>query len=241
MDHIHAVAVTDDGVFVGTHNGLWQVSEDGPATRVSAEEWDVMGLAHDGQDFLASGHPGPGMDAPGNLGLQRSPDAGVTWRGVSLVGDVDFHNLAAHGNTVAGIDSQSGLLLTSRDSGAQWVAADPAPFFDVVVLASGDIVALTAQQRWHSRDGGQTWQQVAEEAITPRVVTSHGQGLVAVDAGGRLLTAATWDAPWQVTEADLGRADGISVHGDTVAVVAEDQVLISRDGGVTFVSANTGR
>ena len=237
MDHLHAVAVTDDGIFVGAHNGLWQVSEDAAPKQVSAQAWDVMGLAHDGQSFLGSGHPGPAMDAPGNLGLQRSLDAGATWQGVSLVGDVDFHYLAAHGDTIAGIDSQSGLLLTSRDGGAQWTAAEPAPFFDVAVLASGDIVALTAQQRWHSSDGGQTWQQVAEERITPLVVTSHGQGLVAVDAGGRLLTAATWDAPWQITDTDLGRAAAIAVQDDTIAVVSEDRVLISRNGGRDFAEA----
>jgi len=44
MDHIHAVTITEDGVFVGTHNGLWQVSEDAPPTQVSAQEWDIMGV-----------------------------------------------------------------------------------------------------------------------------------------------------------------------------------------------------
>lgn len=241
MHHIHAVAVTDDGIFVGTHNGMWQVSEEEPATRVSADEWDVMGLTYDGEQFLASGHPGPEMNAPGNLGLQRSSDTGSTWTGVSLVGDVDFHRLAAHRDTIAGIDSHSGLLLSSQDGGERWRATDAARFIDVAVLDSGDVIALTADSRWRSGDGGESWQQIAEDSLIPVVVTATGQELVATDPRGRILVASAWDAPWRVIEANVGRADGIFVHGDTIAVVAEDQVLISRDGGASFAAAKTGR
>ena len=241
MDHIHVVSVTDDRVFVGAHNGLWQVSENGPATRVSDQSWDIMGLAHDGQHFLASGHPGPQMDAPGNLGLQRSPDAGATWQGVSLVGEVDFHRLAADGDTIAGIDSQTGLLLVSTDGGDRWLGSGAAPFIDVTVLSSGDIVALTEEGRWLSADGGQTWQQPSESAMTPVVLAAADDGLVAVDAEGQFLTATPWDAPWRVVEANLGRPVAIAVHGETIAVVSGDRVLVSRDRGASFVDAVTGR
>jgi hypothetical protein len=239
MDHIHVVTVTDDGVFVGTHNGLWRVSEDATASRVSDESWDIMGLAHDGQQFLASGHPGPAMNAPGNLGLQRSPDAGSTWQGVSLVGEVDFHRLAANGDTIAGIDSQTGLLLASVDGGDQWLGSGAAPFIDAAVLDSGDIVALTPDGRWRSADGGKSWQQAAEATVSPVVLAAAGNGLVAIDAAGRLLTAVSWDAPWSVADANLEGADAISVHGETIAVVSGDQVWISRDGGAGFTDAVT--
>jgi hypothetical protein len=239
MDHIHAVTITEDGVFVGTHNGLWQVSEDAPPTQVSAQEWDIMGLAHDGVDFVASGHPGPGMNAPGNLGLQRSTDSGSTWSGVSLVGEVDFHHLAAQGDTVAGIDSHTGLVLTSADRGERWRVLESGQFTDVAVLADGDIVGVSGNARWRSVDGGQSWEQITVDTVTPVVVTAAGAELVAIDSEGRLLRASSWDAPWQVTETAFGRVEWVAALGDVIAVVANGRVLISRDGGAEFTAAVT--
>ncbi|MDP1876362.1 MAG: hypothetical protein Q8M17_02220 [Actinomycetota bacterium] len=46
---------------------------------MSQDAFDVMGLVRAGERWLASGHPGEGMDAPGDLGLIESTDGGRTF------------------------------------------------------------------------------------------------------------------------------------------------------------------
>ncbi|NAE18338.1 exo-alpha-sialidase, partial [Enterococcus hirae] len=122
MDHIHGLGVDPaDGVlYAATHNGLFRVSSQGKATRVTSQRQDTMGFTVVGPNtFLGSGHPdrADNPDLPSQLGLIRSTNAARTWKAVSLVGEADFHALhVAHG-VLYGWDSSTGELMASSTQG----------------------------------------------------------------------------------------------------------------------------
>lgn len=96
--------------------------------------------------FLASGHPGPGNNEPGNRGLIESTDASKTWKTKSLVSKVDFHALDYANETIYGYDSTNGLLRVSKD-GVTW--DDRAKLRALDIAASPvdpDVVLATTQE-----------------------------------------------------------------------------------------------
>lgn len=234
MGHVHTVAVIDSEILVGTHYGLWQVSEDEDPARVSDVAWDVMGFADGDGQWFASGHPAPDQGGPADLGLQVSTDGGRTWSGRSLVGEVDFHRIAASGDTIAGINSRDGRILISDDQGATWRVNDPLPASDVAVTDDG-VLIVGPERWWVERDG------VLEEEVMalPEVATVSLDGDVAWAAtmDGGVWRASEWQGPWERITDLPGVASWIGAEGETIAVVVGDDVLISRDKAATFVPA----
>lgn len=123
LSHVHGVVVDGDGLLLGTHDGVHRVNpESGASERVGESRDDFMGFggAPDAT-LVASGHPGPGSTLPNPLGLITSSDGGQTWKSVSLLGQVDFHDLAIRGNEIVGWDTR-GPLQWSSDGGVSWQA-----------------------------------------------------------------------------------------------------------------------
>lgn len=182
VDHVHGAVLHDGALLLGTHSGLVQVDlSTGETKRRGMAQDDLMGLASNGTDLLASGHPGPGTDLPDPLGLMRSSDAGGTWQAVSLTGEVDFHGLASTGSMVAGIGTADGVLI-SQDAGATWRATGVS---DALGLAwfQGALWIATESGLVTWRDG------VIDDGA------STGQPVVALaaDAGGSSLWAVATD------------------------------------------------
>jgi hypothetical protein len=67
--HIHNLAYDGCQILIGTHEGLWGQTPGATPTQVSEDAFDVMGFTSITDRWLASGHPGEGMDAPADLGL----------------------------------------------------------------------------------------------------------------------------------------------------------------------------
>lgn len=88
LEHIHGLGINpaDGRLFIATHNGLFAAGRDQTRPELVGDTGhDIMGFSVVGADhFIGSGHPGPGQDLPGNLGLIESRDAGNTWKNVSL-------------------------------------------------------------------------------------------------------------------------------------------------------------
>ena len=79
LGHIHGIGVNpaDGRVYVGTHRGVFQLSEGQLPVLVSDRVQDFMGFTVVGPDhFLAGGHPGDESSA--SVGLIESTDAGAT-------------------------------------------------------------------------------------------------------------------------------------------------------------------
>src|ERR671919_1083814 len=121
--HVHGLGINpeDGALFVATHTGLFRAPEgEQTAQRVADRYQDTMGFTVVGPDrFLGSGHPDGREGLPPFLGLIESRDAGRTWEPISLLGERDFHVLAASGGGVRVVGSLvgtggAGLLVGER-------------------------------------------------------------------------------------------------------------------------------
>jgi hypothetical protein len=240
VSHVHGLGVdpADGAVHVATHNGLYELSEDGTAERLSKDRHDFMGFTVvDDDHFLASGHPSPGTEAARQLdrplfGLIESTDGGATWTAKSLSGEVDFHALeAAHGQ-VYGFDATNSRFLVSSD-GVDWETRSTTPIGDLAVDPDDPdrIVASSADGVIESADGGRSWTLVAG---APRVVFLdwHAErGLWGLDGQGQLhhLDGDTWHP----REALEGSPQALLVH-DTGVVAAVD------DGSTVIYRSSDG-
>ena len=238
LGHIHGIGVNpaDQEVYLGTHNGVFRVSEQQPPVLVSAAVQDFMGFTVVGPNhFLASGHPGRASSA--SVGLIESTDAGVTWAPRSLEGRADFHSLQARHGRVYGYDYPTGGLMVTTDL-AVWDTRSHVGLGDFAVSPGNPdvVVGVTEQGVIHSEDGGRSFSKPAgpvlqflswadDEVLVG--LTPHGVVHVSVD-GGR-----TWDkrgnlnAPAEAVEA---------ASGSKIYAAADSAVFVSHDGGRTFAA-----
>jgi hypothetical protein len=119
--HVHGLGLNpaDGTLNVATHFGTFRIDRDKTVQRLGSSFQDTMGFTVAGPNqFLGSGHPdvqAVRAGQPPRLGLIESNDAGVTWKPVSLSGEVDFHGLAAAHGRVYGWDSGTGRFMVSMD------------------------------------------------------------------------------------------------------------------------------
>lgn len=144
VSHIHHVKVVENKVLVLTHEGLYELVGKNDMKLVGKEKIDVMGFTTLGKALLASGHPAVGSKMPNPIGVMKSLDGGLTWKAISLVGEVDFHFLEGAGSDLYGADSQSGKLMASADSGKTWKNLGTNTYTDIAVSPdmSGVAIAL---------------------------------------------------------------------------------------------------
>lgn len=95
--HVHGLAFSPDGkrLLIPSHHGL-AIYSDGRWTKASGPEHDYMGFSVTRGAFYSSGHPAPGSTLRNPFGLLRSKDGGRSWEQLGLVGEADFHILAAN-------------------------------------------------------------------------------------------------------------------------------------------------
>ena len=235
LPHAHNVVVVEGQVFVGTHHGLYEFSEDKGFVLVS-EDFDVMGLsAYDGV-FYASGHPGRGFPFPDPVGLLASIDRGRSWQSVSLTGDVDFHLLDTVGEVMVGAAANYGVMVMSTDRGVTWGSVDWPMLSDFainpkdanqIVLATGDGLLL-------SIDGGVTFQAVPGAPAAVKVDWSNA-GLTIV-ANGDVFVSGDPGEPFTTVHTGVFDPIDVARDGDTIAIVDGHTLLVSSDAGVEFRS-----
>ncbi|WP_233492491.1 F510_1955 family glycosylhydrolase [Blastococcus sp. TF02A-30] len=238
--HIHGVAVdpADGQLLLATHDGLFEVGDDGESTHIGPVI-DLMGFAVRGPGhFLASGHPGPGVDLPEPVGLIESTDGGRTWEPRSRQGESDFHALTVSDAGVLGYD---GSLVRSAD-GDEWeqllIPATPA-----ALAAAPDgrtILATTEQGLLSSVDGGRSWVR-NDGAPLLQVVdwADDGMNVAGVDSSGAVWTSAdaarTWQAGPKLESPPQAVAATSSVGASLrITVVTTTALVESDDGGLTF-------
>jgi hypothetical protein len=241
VEHVHALGVDpgDGAILLATHTGLFRLAEgeDAP-TRVGDLRQDTMGFTVLGADtYLGSGHPDPRTDLPPLLGLIRSTDGGRSWTSVSLLGEADFHVLRASGDRVAGIDSHTGALLVSGDSGRTWRRrTSPGPgVVDLVVhpRRPAVLVASTRAGLARSDDGGRTWRTT----VGPPALLGwpSADALLRIDAGGRVAVSRDAGRTWS-SRGEIGDTPAAfsATRDRLVAATHEGRLLHSTDGGVTW-------
>ncbi len=239
IGHVHNVSVDGDAVLLGSHEGLFRQDPGQPPALVG-DPFDVMGFTLDGDRWLSSGHPGPGMDAPADLGLRASTDRGTTWAQVSLAGEADFHRLATSGSTILGVNSGDGLLWRSTGGGAQWATHGAGPF-DVALNPADPKhgIATTSSGLLSSRDGGVTWVSIPDAPLIAYVAWT-GSEIVGAAPDGKILRSTDGGTTWTRAGAVDGQPSGLAASGQRVLVLQGATLWESGDAGATFSTRITG-
>ena len=233
--HIHNLGYDGLQLLMGTHEGLWGQAPGSPPVQVSADPFDVMGLTNADDRWLASGHPGMGMDAPADLGLLQSTDQGRTWTELSLGGEIDFHRLAASRAVVVGLNAHDGRLLRSDDGGTTWTDLGVPGLYDLAVNPSDAaiIVGTTENGPVRSIDAGASFQPLASAPLLALLAWS-GDALYGAGLDGRIFASTDNGVTWQPLGSVASQPTALAATGTTVAALVGDTVLESLDGGDSF-------
>lgn len=236
---VHALVVAPDDertILFGSHAGML-FSRDGGATwsRVPGAEGDAMGIAvpPGSKTAYAAGH---------NV-FFRSDDGGGTWRSArpALPG-TDIHGFAASATSPGAFYAfvvGHGLFRT-EDAGASWKLVGTAPGSTMSLAcarSAGDDVlyASTMGGVERSRDGGRTWERVAE--LRDASVTTHGAIAYAV-TGRSLFVSSDGGATWQRREFRGGNGVLVAVAPSNTSLiyVVSDRLEVWRspDAGMTW-------
>lgn len=163
-------AADSSKVWFASHTGLHLLKDDKDLYVVGNARDDYMGFSPhptDPNTFFTSGHPSSG----GNIGFQKSTDAGKTWQKVSsgANGPVDFHAMAVSRvdpNVVYGYFR--GKLQRSVNEGKDWQILDTSLQNAQIISLTTDpsekdtVYAATTKGLMISRDQGQTWRELSE-------------------------------------------------------------------------------
>ena len=237
ITHVHAITRdTATGVILlATHQGLFLL-ENKELTQIGPTV-DLMSFTSTGDGcYLASGHPGPGVELPEPLGLVESTDGGQTWSVLSRAGESDFHALTAGPDRILAFDGQ---LRTSTD-GRTWktltIPSDPTA---LAIAPSGRAtLATTEDGLLRSTDDGATWTSVDTPQLMSLVAWADDHTVVGAGPGGRLLISDDSGLTWTATGEAFGEvtALGASMTGGGAVetlLVAGSTVLRITDGGNT--------
>ncbi len=246
LEHIHGLGMNpaDGRLFIATHNGLFAAARDQTRPeQVGETEQDIMGFSVVGADrFIGSGHPGPGQDLPGNLGLIESRDAGKTWKTVSLLGEADFHVLEHSGDRIYGFDGTQGRLMVSGDGGRNWQQRKPpAGVFGLAIdpKRSSRVVASTENGLFISNNEGRDWRALRDD-LGGLLAWPARDRLYLVDGQGQVLLSSDAGANWQTQGSIGGQPAAFIAHEDELyAALADGTVKRSTDGGANWTVRTT--
>lgn len=239
--HVHNLTLDGDRLLIGTHEGLWAQLPGQPAEQVSDQAFDVMGFAQAGDTMYASGHPGDGQDAPPDLGLRSSTDAGKTWSTVSLDGQVDFHRIRADETVIQGLSAHDGKLLRSTDTGKTWTDLGTPALFDFALDPKdpAHLIGTTQTGPMRSTDGGATFQPIPEAPLLAFLAWS-GTTLHAIGADGTVQASTDSGDTWTQLAQLQGQPQALAADGALVVALAGTTIWESTDGGKTFTPRVTG-
>lgn len=235
---VHGLGVNpaEGALYIATHTGLFRSTRgQRTAVRVDAPEQDLMGFSVAGPDrFVASGHPGPGQQAPPALGLLESRDRGRTWKVLALSGRADLHVLRASDNTVYAYD---GALRVSRDGGRTWLGRRaPGQLIDLAIdPGNADrVLASTSDGIQLSTDGGRTWRSTSLRV--PVLLAWGNTRPSAIDGDGGIHAGGSNGRDWRRSGSWQGQPAAFAASADGTLYVAQGDgsVDVSSDGGRTW-------
>lgn len=170
--HVHGLAVDradSSRIYIATHHGLLVWQEGQALAQIGSSRDDFMGFSvhpTDPQMLFRSGHPSGG----GNLGFEKSTDAGESWDKVSNgspTGPADFHTMAVHPANPEHIYGWfGGRIHRSLDGGENWtVIPEQMGISSIAGDPSSDTTVHVGTQNGPlmSTDRGETWTSVSTQ------------------------------------------------------------------------------
>ncbi len=238
---VHSILLTDEGILMGTHHGVWLQTSSQDPVRVGDSRFDVMGLAKFGSGLVASGHPGETDEQIGNIGLRGSTDQGRTWENISLSGQADFHRLTTSGQTIMGLSAADGALLSSADGGKTWIALPNPNIYDLALDPSDSltIVGTTETGPILSSDGGKTFSPIAGAPLLVLLSWDTAR-LVGVAPDGLIYESLDQAITWRQIGSVTGQVQAIAVLGNEIAILVGTDLYYSSDAGKNFTKRLTG-
>lgn len=257
LHHVHGLSYSADGqrLYIPMHHGL-AIYSGSRWSKAPGPAHDYMGFAVTHQFLYSSGHPAPGTPLKNPFGFIKSPDQGQTWEPLGLVGEADFHLLAAgySTNTVYIFNPtansrmpQAGLYSTS-DDGKHWrmgksagLASSPTSL--AVHPTQDKVIAVgTRSGVYLSQDAGDHFQRLAD---APQVLA------VFFAFDGQYLWFSSFDSTSALTRIQwqTGQREPIalpSLDQDTVTYMAQNPVNASEWAMATYkrdvyVSSDNGK
>lgn len=236
--HVHGLGINpaDGRLYVGTHHGVFQLSDQEAPVPVAKRAQDFMGFTVVGPDhFLASGHPGRGSSA--SVGLIESTNAGESWKSRSLEGRADFHSLQSRDGVVFGYDFPTGELMVTDDLEV-WETRTHIGLGDFVVSPDDPnlVVGVTDRGVVRSGDGGRSFTAPAGPVLL-LVSWAEDGALVGITPRGTIHVSGDDGHSWDVRGTTDGAAEAVeAVSAREVYAAAGGAVFRSRDGGRTFAA-----
>jgi len=234
VTHIHSVKVIGKKILIGTHEGLFVYKGPNNMKPIGKERFDIMGLAISGKTMYASGHPGKGSKLPEPVGLLRSDDEGITWKKVSLQGEVDFHFLEARGSEIYGVDAQTNMLLYSSNSGKVWRKVEPNQFSDIAISGQklGDSFVIQDKKLMKS-SGAFADLSPIKTAFPISEIETVGRSIYA-SSGKSIFKSLNQGKAWKKIYTFDIEVSGLSSSNDLLVAVVGNQIFASEDGGESF-------
>lgn len=231
VEHIHNVVTDGQTVFAGSHSGLFQYTD---SWELVGDSFDVMGFTINDDQFLASGHPGPGMEFPDPLGLISSADSGESWESLGLTGEVDFHFLRASKETIIGVAANYGILVSSTDAGNTWDTIETTALNDLSINPDDpNQVLIASEGRLLVTDPLIEKTTEIQTDLTVDKVVWFDRGVLVL-SGDSLYLADSLDADFQPIPTQFESPMDISAKADTVVVRDELGIHLSQDLGENF-------
>jgi len=242
--HVHAVGRDpgDGKLYLATHDGLFRYDPTGP-TRVGPVI-DLMGFTIVGAGhYLASGHPGPGVDLPQPVGLLESTNAGQTWQQRSRAGESDFHTLTASPAGVLAFDTAVRSSVDGRTwhertipSEPRWLSTSPDGARTLATTAAGVLL---------STDDGATWISLSGSPLLLLTAWMDATTVVGVAPSGVLHISRDQGRGWapaggSVPVVPQALAAGLSRGQREIVLVTDDAIWRSVDDGASLIAYRGG-
>jgi hypothetical protein len=145
---------------------------------------------------------------------------------------VDFHVLRAQGQRIYGVDSQTGVLFVSADSGRTWRREQPPGALLDLAIDPDDperIVAAGERGLIVSRDGGKSWRPISNRIVGFLAWTD---ALTVVDAVGSVFQSSSDLAEFRPVGRVQGEPAALASSGAELLLALHDNsVRTSSDGG----------
>lgn len=235
--HVHGLGVdpSDGMLYAGTHYGTFRVPAGEDPVQVGPIR-DYMGFTVVGPNhFLASGHPGIGENAPGNLGLIESTNGGEKWDTLSLRGQADFHALASRKGVTYG--NSAGVLMASQDN-KTWERRSNLPMRDIAISPTDTnrLLATTSSGLARSTDGGRNFQLISPAPPLSLISIADNGRAVGVTDDGIVHVSADEGTTWEQRGSINGAPQAMTATNDSIHIATADGILDSTDGGQTFTT-----